>query len=68
MSNVAVLRCGTGQTEGPTRKGQGLWPAGTLVGVTGYEPAAFSSRSLVRDQICAWSFCLTCLLAPIGSV
>jgi len=42
---VAVLRCGTGKPKAPPRKGQGLWPAGILVGVTGLEPPASSSRT-----------------------
>ena len=34
-----------GKPKAPPRKGQGLWPAGILVGVTGFEPAASSSRT-----------------------
>jgi hypothetical protein len=45
MSTVAVLRCGTRQSEDPPRMEQGLSPAETLVGVTGFEPAASSSRT-----------------------
>jgi hypothetical protein len=34
-----------GKPKAPPRKGKGLWPAETLVGVTGFEPAASSSRT-----------------------
>ena len=54
--------------EAPTISGAGLWPAGTLVGVTGFEPAASSSRSLVDAQIRACVEFLLDVLQGSGGV
>ena len=42
---LAVFCCCTGSKRVPTNSRVGLSPAETLVGVTGFEPAASSSRT-----------------------
>ena len=45
MNTVAVLRCGTGHRERPQTPRRRSLTCTNVVGVTGFEPAASSSRT-----------------------